>query len=155
VRNLTRDGDRPALVNAGTASVLVEAVDPAARLVCTITVELAAGGLVRAQAELTNLAPEPYQLEDCVLAFPVPQDAREILDLAGRWGKERVPQRRRLGVGVHLREGRKGRTGPEAATLLHLGTPGSDSRPARSGRCTPVGAATTPTTPSGCPPASR
>jgi alpha-galactosidase len=117
-------GDRPALVNAGTAWVQVEAVDPAARLACTITVELAAGGLVKAQAELTNLAPEPYQVEDCVLAFPVPQDAREILDLAGRWGKERVPQRRRLGVGVHLREGRKGRTGPEAATVLHLGTPG-------------------------------
>jgi len=121
---LAEDGDRPILVNAGTGSVQVQAVDPAAQLACTITVELATGGLVRAQAELTNLAPEPYQLQDCVLAFPVPQDAREILDLAGRWGKERVPQRRRLGIGVHLREGRKGRTGPEAATVLHLGTPG-------------------------------
>jgi alpha-galactosidase len=121
---LTAVDDQPTLVNAGTASVRVEAVDPAAQLACIITVELTAGGLVRAQAELTNLAPEPYHVQDCVLAFPVPQDAREILDLAGRWGKERVPQRRRLGVGVHLREGRKGRTGHEAATVLHLGVPG-------------------------------
>ena len=33
---------------------------------------------------------------------------------------------RRLDVGTHLREGRRGRTGPDAATLLHVGTPGFD-----------------------------
>jgi alpha-galactosidase len=121
---LAQNGDRPILVNAGAGSVQVQAIDPTAQLACTVTVELVAGGLVRAQAELTNLASEPYQVQDCVLAFPVPQDAREILDLAGRWGKERTPQRRPLGVGMHLREGRKGRTGPEAATVLHLGAPG-------------------------------
>jgi Glycosyl hydrolase family 36 N-terminal domain len=71
-----------------------------------------------------NLGEDPYTVDDCVLAFPSPQHAREILDFAGYWGKERVPQRSQLGVGVHLREGRKGRTGPEAATLLHLGERG-------------------------------
>ena len=39
-------------------------------------------------------------------------------------GQERTPQRRALVVGTHLREGRKGRTGPDAATVLHVGTPG-------------------------------
>jgi hypothetical protein len=50
--------------------------------------------------------------------------AREILDFAGHWGKERVAQRRPLTAGVHLREGCKGRTGADAATLLHVGVPG-------------------------------
>ena len=116
------DGRR--LVETGMASVQVDATDPVAQLGCRLTIELVAGGVLRAQAEITNLADEAYAVHDCVLAFPVPTVARELLDLAGHWGKERVPQRRRLVTGTHLREGRKGRTGPDAATVLHLGAPG-------------------------------
>ena len=68
----------------------------------------------------------PYGLDDLVLAFPVPSQAAEVLDLAGRRGKERTPQRRAMPVGTHLREGRRGRTGADAATVLHLGDPGFD-----------------------------
>jgi alpha-galactosidase len=107
----------------GPAVVEVNAVDEVAQLAITLTVEVTSGGLVRLQARITNTGP-PYQLDDLVLTLPVPPAAREIFDLAGRWGKERTPQRRGLTVGVHLREGRKGRTGPEAATVLHVGTPG-------------------------------
>ena len=63
------------------------------------------------------------------LAFLVlasPSQAAEVLDLAGRRGKERTPQRRAMPVGTHLREGRRGRTGADAATVLHLGDPGFD-----------------------------
>jgi alpha-galactosidase len=119
----TTDGE-PTMINTGAASVAVAAVDEVARLQLNITIELTTGGLIRAAAEVINLGEDPYTVDDCVLAFPIPQHAREILDFAGYWGKERVPQRSQLGVGVHLREGRKGRTGPEAATLLHLGEPG-------------------------------
>ena len=59
-----------------------------------------------------------------MLAYPVPPVTRELLDLSGRWGRERSPQRRGFTVGVHLREGRRGRTGADAATVLHAGTPG-------------------------------
>ncbi len=107
----------------GPVSVEVDATDESAELALTVRFEVLTGGLIRAQAQLTNLGAD-YQLNDCVLVFPVPPIAREILDMAGRWGKERIPQRRPLTVGIHLREGRKGRTGPDAATLLHLGTPG-------------------------------
>jgi len=117
-------GDDPPLVNAGPASVAVDAEDPVAELALTLTLELTAGGLLRSRARLTNTGAEAYELSDLVLAYPVPQTAQEILDLAGRWGKERTPQRRALVVGTHLREGRKGRTGPDAATVLHVGTPG-------------------------------
>ena len=115
---------RATLINAGPASVEVEATDEVAQLELQIAIELTAGGLIRARVDVINKAEDPYAVNDCVIAFPIPQSAREILDFAGHWGKERVPQRRPLTVGVHLREGRKGRTGPDAATLLHVGVPG-------------------------------
>ncbi len=123
-RPVTATEGQPIMINAGPASVAVDAVDEAARLQLNITIELTVGGLIRARAEVINLGEDPYTVDDCVIAFPVPQHGREILDFAGYWGKERVPQRGQLGVGVHLREGRKGRTGPEAATVLHVGEPG-------------------------------
>ncbi len=58
------------------------------------------------------------------MALPVPSRAREVLDFAGRWGKERTPQRRELVVGTHERDSRKGRTGADAATVLSVGEPG-------------------------------
>lgn len=113
----------PKAVSTGR-SVQVHAADPDAGLELDITVELLAGGVLRANATVTNTGTDGYQVDDLVLAFPVPGQARDLLDFAGRWSKERVPQRSELTVGTHLREGRKGRTGTDAATLVHLGTPG-------------------------------
>jgi alpha-galactosidase len=118
------NADQATMINTGLASVKVDAVDEVAQLKLEITIELTAGGLIRARANVINISEDPYAVNDCVIALPIPRIAREILDFAGHWGKERVPQRRPLTVGVHLREGRKGRTGPDAATLLHVGVPG-------------------------------
>jgi len=117
---------QPGVTAAGAATLEVHAADPEAALELDLTVQLTPQGLVRLRARVTNRSADPYGLQDLVLALPVPAVAREVLDLAGRWGKERTPQRARLGVGTHLREGRRGRTGPDAATLLHVGTPGFD-----------------------------
>ena len=111
-------------VGAGAGVVEVSAVDDVAALALDLTVQLTPEGLVRLRSRLTNRSAEPYALNDLVLALPVPARAREVLDLAGRWGKERTPQRSPLQVGTHLREGRRGRTGPDAATVLHVGVPG-------------------------------
>ena len=111
-------------VAAGAGTLEVHAVDDVAALALDLTVQLTPEGLVRLRARLTNLSAEPYALGDLVLALPVPARAREVLDLAGRWGKERTPQRSPLRIGTHLREGRRGRTGPDAATVLHVGVPG-------------------------------
>lgn len=118
--------DGPQFVSSGPGQVEITAEDAVAELQLIVAFELTASGLIRAQARVTNTGAAGYGLEDLSIAFPVPQEAREILDFAGRWGKERTPQRRELGVGTHLREGRKGRTGADAATLLHVGTPGFD-----------------------------
>ena len=114
----------PGLTEAGAGTLEVHASDAEAALGLVLTVQLTPQGLVRLRARLTNRAADAYALQDLVLALPVPARAREVLDLAGRWGKERTPQRSPLHVGTHLREGRRGRTGPDAATVLHVGTPG-------------------------------
>ncbi len=108
----------------GPGTITVDALDVEAALRLRLLIELLPTGLVRARAGLTNTGEETYTLDDLVLALPVPAEASELLDLSGRWGRERVPQRRAFTVGAHLREGRKGRTGADAAYLLHAGTPG-------------------------------
>ncbi len=121
----------PAGTDPGTvegSTVVVTAEDPNACLTLVIEVELCAGGLLRSRATVTNDAPTSYQLDELVLAYPVPSIATELLDFAGRWALERVPQRSPFSVGSHVREGRKGRTGPDAATVLHAMTPGSSFR---------------------------
>ena len=116
--------EQPSLLTLGPGSIEISASDEAARLGLIVRIELATGGLLRTQATLTNTGEDAYQLDDLVLAYPVPPVARELLDLAGHWGRERAPQRRAFTAGTHLREGRKGRTGADAATVLHAGVPG-------------------------------
>ncbi|MDN5761913.1 MAG: alpha-galactosidase [Microlunatus sp.] len=118
------DHDCSVIAPVGPAVVEVDAVDEIAGLAVTVTIELTVGGLLRGRARVTNTGADGYGVQALALVFPVPPIAREVLDFCGRWGKERVAQRRPLPVGIHLRENRKGRTGADAATLLHLGTPG-------------------------------
>ncbi len=116
--------DEPGLVTAGRGALEIQAGDEVGGLRLTLNIELTRGGLLRSRAELTNAGADAYQLDELVLAYPVPPVARELLDLAGHWGRERVPQRREFTVGTHLRQGRRGRTGADAATVLHAGVPG-------------------------------
>ncbi|HSK34395.1 MAG TPA: alpha-galactosidase, partial [Propionicimonas sp.] len=116
--------EQPSLLTLGTASLGITATDEVAGLELLIRIELTAGGLLRTQARMTNTGEDGYQVDDLVLAYPVPPVARELLDFGGHWGRERVPQRREFTTGAHVREGRKGRTGADAATVLHAGVPG-------------------------------
>jgi alpha-galactosidase len=111
-------------VTAGAASVEFRAVDEAAGLRLTLVVALLPSGLVRVRAAVTNLAEEPYALDALTLALPVPADADELLDFAGRHNQERVPQRGAFRTGLHLRENRRGRTGADSAYVLHAGPAG-------------------------------
>ena len=111
-------------VGAGPGRVEVAGTDEDAALALLVVIELLPTGLVRSRARVTNTGRDAYQLDDLVLTYPVPAEASELLDFAGRWGRERVPQRREFSVGAHVREGRRGRTGADAAYVLHAGTPG-------------------------------
>jgi alpha-galactosidase len=72
----------------------------------------------------TISAGAPLDLHRLTLALPIPPVATEVLDLSGRWCRERAPQRRELTFGTWLRESRRGRTGFDTPLVLVAGTPG-------------------------------
>ncbi|HJE51647.1 MAG TPA: alpha-galactosidase [Tessaracoccus flavescens] len=109
-------------VEAGPAVAVVTAEGPG--LVLTLIIEMTPEGLVRLRGALRNTGDDAYNLQELTLALPIPRHATEILDFAGRWGVERSAQRTTLGVGQHRREGRRGRTGADAAYVLHAGAAG-------------------------------
>ncbi|MGN9786920.1 alpha-galactosidase [Nonomuraea sp. ZG12] len=99
--------------------------DPEYGLTADIEIQvLAAGGLVRQRARITNDGASPYRVGGLELALPVPQEASEILDLTGRWALERVPQRRPFHVGEWVRASRGGKPGLEHTLLLVAGEEG-------------------------------
>lgn len=109
----------------GTQVLTVRGVDADARISLVTAFELFPAGLLRVRAEVTNTAADGRYTVDAVrLALPVPTEAQELLDFTGRHLRERTPQRHPFVVGTHLREGRRGRTGSDAAMLLAAGTPG-------------------------------
>lgn len=112
-----------AYTQTGAGLLVVELSAPEG-LWLTLELELTPQGVVRTRASVRNTGAPGYRVDELAPALPVPSRAGEILDFAGHWGQERVAQRRPLTVGVHLREGRKGRTGPDAAHMVIAGTPG-------------------------------
>lgn len=89
-----------------------------------VEVELTREGLVRMRTQVTNVGSTDLILAAVRCALPVAPRATELLDLTGRWCRERTPQRRPWLIGTHLREGRHGRTGHDATLLMVAGTPG-------------------------------
>lgn len=108
----------------GTLKVLGE--DLEAGLELTVTLELLPSGILRSRLEVKNTGEGSFTVNSLDVALPVPQRADELIDFAGRWSKERTVQTHAFTVGTHLREGRHGRTGADAATLLMAATPGLD-----------------------------
>ncbi|GIG92347.1 alpha-galactosidase [Plantactinospora endophytica] len=107
------------------ATIVVTATDDAARLDLVLELELDPAGLLRLRAELANPPDaDPYQLDGLVLGLPVPPQADELLDLTGRWCRERAPQRTPFTVGTRSRESRRGKPGLDASLLMVAGTAG-------------------------------
>src|SRR5699024_10953852 len=125
-RGIELDGQALTAAHAetGPAAVRFDLADEEQGLALDLEVELLPTGLLRLRAGLTNTGRTPYALDELTLAVPVPDVAEELLDFAGRWTKERTPQRRAFTTGTHLRENRRGRTGADAAHVLHAGRPG-------------------------------
>ena len=111
------DGDRALVTTArdgGTEVVLRHALDD--------------HGVLRVSTSVTNLDADaeaaPLDLGAVRALLPLPSRATEVLDLTGRWCRERSPQRSVLQDGTHLRASRRGRTGHDATLLLTVGTAG-------------------------------
>nr|WP_062357565.1 alpha-galactosidase [Herbidospora yilanensis] len=104
--------------------VTVLATDARCGLALELHLDLARSGVLRMRAALRNTASERYTLDGLVMALPVPAEATELLDFTGRWSRERIPQRRVFSAGAHVRDGRRGRTGSDAAFILVTGEEG-------------------------------
>jgi alpha-galactosidase len=115
---------RPVATGHDGPRARIEAADAAAGLRLVTEIEAVPGGAIRARHTLANTGRLPYAVASLEVVFPLPAGAAEILDFSGRHLAERTPQRHRITDGLWLREGRRGHTGHDAATLLAAGTPG-------------------------------
>ena len=104
-------------------TVEVRAADTGDGLELLSTVEMTPQGVLRLRHELTNTGSSSYTLDRLTCVLPIPAQAGELLDFAGRWSQERSPQRSLLRQGAWSRESRRGRTGFDAGLLI-AGTPG-------------------------------
>jgi alpha-galactosidase len=112
----------------GAGVLTAAAADPDAGLATSSELRLEAAGLVRLRHTVTNTGSGTWTLDGLTAVLPVPHTAAELLDLTGRWCRERSPQRRRFDHGTVARESRRGRTGHDATLLLIAGSPGFDWR---------------------------
>jgi alpha-galactosidase len=119
-RFLVRSAD---LASDGTGA-RIEAEDPEVGLELVTRLALHPSGVLEIGHTLRNLGDRPYLVGQVAASLPVPARAVEVLDLTGRWCRERIPQRHQLPQGAWVREGRHGRTGHDATLVLAVGTPG-------------------------------
>jgi alpha-galactosidase len=105
-------------------SVRVTAADVDAGLEVASELVLDRFGVLRMRHTATNTGTGIWSVDGLLCLMPVPAEATELLDLAGRWCRESVPQRTPFAEGTRTREGRRGRTGHDTPLLMVAGTPG-------------------------------
>ena len=108
----------------GTAGVTCTSTDREAGWTVAVDLALDDAGLLHARTSVTNSAEGDLHLASVLTVLPVAAHATELLDLTGRWRRERTPQRHPWVQGTHRRDARHGRTGHDATLLLVAGTPG-------------------------------
>ncbi len=111
-------------VDGDHGRVVVEAADADAGLALVTSLALHPSGVLELGHRLGNLGRAPYLVAQLAASLPLPARALELLDLTGRWCRERIPQRHRLPQGAWVREGRHGRTGHDTPLVLAAGVPG-------------------------------
>ncbi len=111
-------------LSANGSVLRLDAEDAVAGLRLATEMQTLPGGALRARHTLTNTGEDGYVVQGLDVVFPLPGRVGETLDFTGGWARERVPQRRPITDGLWVREGRRGKTGHDAATLLIAGTPG-------------------------------
>jgi alpha-galactosidase len=116
-----------ATVEGGGDRCVVRAVTGSVQAAVLLTYVLDGHGVLTVSTEVTSTAGgdvAPLDLAAVRTLLPLPTRADEVLDLTGRWVRERVPQRHSLADGTWLRTGRRGRTGHDATLLITVGTAG-------------------------------
>ncbi|WP_062299974.1 alpha-galactosidase [Demequina maris] len=109
----------------GGSGVRVDLRDEVAQASVAVTLVLDVHGVLATTLSVTNLAETAVlDLGAARAVLPLPTRATEILDMTGRWTRERAPQRLPVVDGAHVRATRRGRPGHDAPILTMVGTPG-------------------------------
>ena len=106
-----------------TSRLVTEAHDAAFQLTLRTEIEVHDSGVVRARATLVNNG-DAYRLDALDVSLPVPDSADQLMDLSGRWSRERVAQRQPFNLGAWVRESRGGKPGLDNSTVLLAGATG-------------------------------
>ena len=91
--------------------VAVTFTDFHAQLEVLITFDLDSFGVLTQGSTVKNLGDSEYSLNEYIHWLPLPKEATQTLDFAGKWSNERNPQRKEIATGTWVRESREGRTG--------------------------------------------
>ncbi len=116
-----------ATVGGGGGRCVVQAHSDAVAAAVELTYSLDGCGVLTVSASVTSTATPgqpPLELGALRTLLPLPTRAEEVLDLTGRWMRERIPQRHPVTDGSFVRTGRRGRTGADATLLLTVGEAG-------------------------------
>ena len=108
----------------GAVRVVSTGHDDPDGVVVTTENELHPSGVLRLRSCVRNVGADEFEVTGLLPALPVPPEATELLDMAGRHTRERTPQRRPFDVGQWTREAWGGRPGHDSATVLCAGEPG-------------------------------
>jgi alpha-galactosidase len=112
----------------GGGEAVVRAADAGAAAAVTLVYRMDPDGILTVDTTARNLADDvagpPLDLSALRVVLPLPARATEVLDLTGRWLRERAPQRHPLLDGSWVRTGRRGRTGHDSTLLIVCGTTG-------------------------------
>lgn len=82
-----------------------------AEIEVVISFDLDTNGVLFQRATVKNLADTDYCINEFIHWLPLPKEATQTLDFAGRWSNERNPQRKEIATGTWVRESREGRSG--------------------------------------------
>jgi len=92
-------------------TLVISLSDAYAELKLTVTYTLDTFGVLTIAADLENQGSTAYTVNEFIYWLPLPQEATQVMDFAGRWSNERQIQRSEISIGTWVRDSREGRTG--------------------------------------------
>lgn len=104
-------------VAADPRRLVVHALDDAAGLRLTLTLEIASGGAVRLEHTVRNDGIEPIALDWIEPTLPVPPRVTHLTTLDGRWSREKRAVTTDAPVGSVVRQSRRGRPGDRKSVV--------------------------------------
>lgn len=114
------------VIDASDRSLTAVLVDRAAGVELVLSYRLEGDGVLLIESRLRNSGITPLVVDELSTWLPLPDRAKEIVDFSGRWLRERQMNRRPIGPGALVREGREGRTGHDATIVQCAVTSGAD-----------------------------